>query len=386
MPSDDTRVVAFCGTRGLPANYGGFETAVDEISRRFVASGWTCDVFCRRSSGPGRAELPDEHEHRRLVYVDGSRRSTLDTVVSSIQTGLRLFRQRHRYAHVFWFNNANLPGILLTRIAGIPMTVNTDGLEWRRAKWRAPFKLYYVASSLLISGVCKTLVSDSVAIQTFYRERFFKRTTFVPYGGPSPVAVTEARELEILRELGLEPGRYLLQITRVEPDNLPVPIARAFQDSGLHEQGFAMVSIGLRDKTPYAASLIALDGERGVRVRPAIYDPVVLQVLRKHCRCYLHGNSVGGTNPALLEAMTVCPRVAAIDCEFSREVLGETGWFFTLANAAEVIRGVAVAPDRSAEMQARIAQHYQWSAVSACYLDLASGAPADYRAKLAALR
>src|SRR5512138_737182 len=120
------RTIAFCGTRGLPANYGGFETAVDEISRRFVSVGYTCEVFTR--TGQSDTETHTTHQGRRLVYIKGSRYRKLDTFISSIRTGLYLLSHRRSYQHVFWFNNANLPGILLTRFARIPMTVNTDGL------------------------------------------------------------------------------------------------------------------------------------------------------------------------------------------------------------------------------------------------------------------
>jgi hypothetical protein len=359
-------IIAFCGTRGLPARYGGFETAVDAITNQLVRDGFECQVFCRRSSARDDTP-PDVLDGRLLSYVNGSKRATLDTFVSSVQTGLALLRDRRAYAHVFWFNNANLPGILLTRILGIPMSVNTDGLEWRRAKWSWPFKAYYILSSALICIVCSDLISDSEAIQAYYRRKFLKRTTFIPYGVPPVVDVPAAREAEILQSFGLTSGRYLLQITRVEPDNLPVEIALAFQQSALHDDGFELLTIGYSHDTPYAVRLTALHGSRGVRVQKALYDPVALQVLRRHCRAYLHGNSVGGTNPALLEAMNLCPRVAAIDCEFNREVLAEAGWFFSVDNAASVIRECTMAPARGPQMAARIEQHYQWPQVADAY-------------------
>lgn len=378
-PPARSMLVAFCGTRGVPANYGGFETAVDEISRRFAARGIACEVFCRASDA---SELPTEHDGRRLAYVRGSRRRSLDTFVSSFQTGWKLWRDRKQYTHVFWFNNANLPGILMTRLASIPMSLNTDGLEWRRAKWRGPFKAYYFIASALLTRVCRTLISDSHGIQRYYAQRFGAQTTFIPYGVPPSMAASTDREAKILAEWGVERGKYFLQVTRVEPDNLPLEIARAFVQSGLAARGIQLLSIGYKDPTPYAAQLKALDGNNGVRVSPGVYDPEVLHVLRKHCLAYLHGNTVGGTNPALLEAMAVCPRVAAIDCEFSREVLGGTGWFFTVAELATLLAALTECPDQSAAMAARVGERYDWDAVAACYADLAAGEPADYEAEL----
>ncbi|MGH3090505.1 MAG: DUF1972 domain-containing protein, partial [Rubrobacteraceae bacterium] len=320
------RTIAFCGTRGLPANYGGFETAVDEISARFVENGYDCVVFSRKSSSGGKTL--EHHEGRRLAYVEGSSARSLDTFVSAFQTGWHLLRRRKDYGHVFWFNNANLPGILLTLLARIPTSVNTDGMEWRRAKWKLPFKAYYVLASLLVSLLCKSVVSDSGAMQSFYKRTFRKNTQFVPYGVPKTPTVSKEKQAKVLREYGLQTGRYFLQITRFEPDNLPLEAAASFREAGLSESGFRFLLVGYQSDTPYARQIKSVSGRDGVLIADAVYDPEVIATLRENCFCYVHGNSVGGTNPALLEAMASCPRVLAVDVRFSREMLGDTGYFF----------------------------------------------------------
>ncbi len=368
--------IAFCGTRGLPANYGGFETAVDEISQRFVENGYRCDVFCRagNSDDPPRSS----HRGRNLVYVPGSRRRTLDTFVSSIQTGIYLWRHRREYHHAFWFNNANLPGILLTWAARIRMTVNTDGLEWRRAKWSWPFKLYYILSSLIVSRLCRSLVSDSLALQSYYGRRFLKQTSFIPYGAPQHPNTPLERQRRILSSFGLEAGRYFLQITRIEPDNLPLEVAIGFADSRLSRDGYSMLTVGYKDDTPYARQLLAFNGRYGVHVLNALYDPDILYTLRANCYCYLHGNSVGGTNPALLEAMACCPRVMALDCEFSREVLGDTGTYFDRDDIASAFKQIPAALSTESMLN-RVHSHYQWDAVAESYMRLSRGEDAAYR-------
>ncbi len=376
----ESRIVAFCGTRGIPANYGGFETAVDEISRRFVSHGIPTEVFCRLSQGEKQLS---EHEGRRLVYVAGSKKRTLDTFVSSIQTGWHIWRHRKRYAHVFWFNNANLPGILLTWLARVPMSVNTDGLEWRRQKWSLPFKAYYYFGSFVISRLCKRLISDSRAIQKYYKRHFFKETTFIPYGCPKPREVSSVREREILSRFKLTPKKYFLQITRIEPDNLPLAAAKSFQEARLAEKGFKMVLVGYKEPTPYAQRLISYNGTYGVAVHEAVYDQEVLTVLRNNCYCYVHGNSVGGTNPALLEAMASCPRIMAIDCEFSREVLGDLGVLFDPQDITPTFEEAMKLPDQSEALRRRVTQNYRWDAVAQSYLRLAEGkGPVDYPALL----
>ncbi len=348
---------------------------MNEVSRRFVKRGYTCVVYCRKSSYPG--EKPKYHEGRRLVYVSGSSRSELDTFVSAFQTGWHLLRHREEYDYVFWFNNANLPGIIMTLLAGLPMSINTDGLEWRRGKWRWPFKAYAFLSSFLVSRMCKTLISDAKAIQTYYRKVFFKDTQFIPYGIPDVLDISSEKEAAVLDRYGLTAGRYFLQVTRFEPENYVLDTAKAFREAGLAKEGFKLLLLGYKD-TPYGRQVKAMSGKDGIVVPDYESDLEVKTVLWRNCFCYVHGNSVGGTNPGLLEAMSNCARVIAIDVPFSREVLGNTGYYFTLDNMAESLREVLNYPNRSANMKDRVRSHYDWDAVADSYMRLAGGKPADY--------
>jgi glycosyltransferase involved in cell wall biosynthesis len=370
------KIIAFCGTRGVPASYGGFETAVDEISRRFVAAGYPVEVFCRSSHAEQQIT---EDEDRQLVFVPGARSNTLETIASSIQTGCHLWRNRRQYRHVFWFNNANFPGIMMSLLAGLATTVNMDGLEWRRKKWKAPFKAYYVVSSFLISRFCRRLVSDSHGIQDYYRRLFNRETFFIPYGVPPQAEVSRTKTQDVLSQYGLESGRYFLQVTRFEPDNLPLEVAQAFIQAAMSEKGFQYVIVGYKSPTPYAQQLKALDGQGGVRVLPAVYDAEVLAALRANSFCYLHGNSVGGTNPALLEAMSTCSRVLAIDIEFSHEVLGDTGVFFTQGLLQQALLEAIHLPDCGAVLRERVQSLYQWDAVADAYMRIVEGEIPNYR-------
>ena len=367
--------IAFAGTRGLPASYGGFETAVDEITRRFVKAGYDCDVFCRRSHS---RRMPAEDNGRRLIYVRGATSPRLETVVSAIQTGWYLVRHRREYDHVFWFNNANLPGILLSLLAGLSITVNTDGLEWRRRKWAAPFKAYYFLASGLISRIVPRLIADSIGIRDYYRRVFRRDTCLIPYGIPDPVDVPASRQAEILRALDLEPGGYFLQITRLEPDNLPLEIARGFINSGLTGQGFKFAVVGWREETAYTL-MLKKESERntGVRVLPAVYDPAVLFTMRSNCFAYVHGNSVGGTNPALLEAMCDCPRILACGVVFNREVLAGAGLYFNENNLSAVFRAAVAQPDQRNVFKKRLLW-YNWDAVAEAYHNIAEGKASGY--------
>jgi len=373
--SQPFRRIAFAGTRGVPANYGGFETAVDEISRRFVVAGFACDVFCRLSHS---GEPRKEHQGRRLIYVKGADRAWLETFASAFQTGWYLLRHRREYDHIFWFNNANFPGILLTMLSGIPLTVNTDGMEWRRKKWPWPFKAYYLIASWVLSRIAPRLVSDSFVIQKYYEETFRRKTLMIPYGIPPPVKVGLDEQVGILRKYGLQAGQYFLQITRFEPDNLPLEVAAGFVESGLAERGYRYLAVGFRSDSPYASACSDLAGqEEGVRVLPAIYDPEVLFTLRTNCFAYVHGNSVGGTNPALLEAMATCPRILAVNVPFSHEVLAGAGWYFTEDEIAAAFRQIAGQPDQRQAYLQRV-RWYDWDTVANAYIQIVDGKIPSY--------
>ena len=361
------------------ANYGGFETAVDKISEHFVKRGFESVVFCRESSADA---LVSEDQGRKLVYVKGSKQSKLDTVVSSIQTGIYLLKNRKSFDYIFWFNNANFPGIILSLFTFLPMSINTDGLEWRREKWSWPFKLYYIFSSWFISRMCKSLVSDSIAIQTYYYKHFQKKTSFIPYGGPDPVYITPEKEKSILASYGLKKGKYFLQITRLEPENLPLKIVEGFKKSKLADKGYQFLLIGFKESNEYTLKIKKMSGNDGISVQKSVYDQEILYTLRKNCYCYVHGNSVGGTNPAFLEAMATSPRLMAIDCEFSREVLEEKGLYFTPENIHERYHQSLMMEDNSFALKNRIENYYRWDAVSDSYIDLALKKKVDYLSKL----
>jgi glycosyltransferase involved in cell wall biosynthesis len=159
---------------------------------------------------------------------------------------------------------------------------------------------------------------------------------------------------------------------------LPLEIAQGFLECGLTESGYQYVAVGFRGDSSYALACSHLtEQENGVRVLPAIYDPQVLFTLRMNCFAYVHGNSVGGTNPALLEAMATCPRILAIDVPFSREVLAGAGWYFTEGAIAAAFRQIAGQPEQRGAYLRR-AGWYDWDAVASAYMQIVDGKIPSY--------
>jgi glycosyltransferase involved in cell wall biosynthesis len=139
-----------------------------------------------------------------------------------------------------------------------------------------------------------------------------------------------------------------------------------------------LLLVGHQAGTHYAQRVKEMSGRDGIIVADALYDAEALAVLRENCFCYVHGNSVGGTNPALLEAMACCPRVLAIEGPFSREVLGDTGYFFTRDTLSASLRATLKSSDSPEAMQRRVRALYRWDEVADAYMRLAREKPAVY--------
>jgi glycosyltransferase involved in cell wall biosynthesis len=181
-----------------------------------------------------------------------------------------------------------------------------------------------------------------------------------------------------LQSYGLESGKYFLQITRLEPDNLPLETVKGFCESGLAKTGYKCVIVGFKDKTPYALRLKSYDQRDGVLILPSNYDPKVLYTLRNNCYCYIHGNSVGGTNPALLEAMNSCARIMAVDVLFNGEVLAEYGYFFSPENLVKKFQESVSFPDLRDGLRKRSQNTYQWDAVGRSYIAIVKNTDPKY--------
>ena len=354
--------IAMVGTRGVPARYGGFETAVEEIGRRLTARGHEVVVYCR---GDDRSR---EHLGMRRVVLPAVRSRTTETLSHSALSVAHLFARRTDVALVF--NAANAPLLPILRAARIPVAVHVDGLEWKRGKWGPTGRRYYLASERLAVRWADALIADAVGIQDYYRERYGVRSRFLPYGAP----ILDAPALHRLGELGLEAGGYHLAVARLEPENHVDVVLRGYLASSSEQP---LVVVG---SAPYASAHVdevnrlAASDDR-VRLLGGVWDQELLDALYAGASCYLHGHSVGGTNPSLLRALGAGAPVVAFDVDFNREVVGDTGLFF--ADDAEVtaaLKQVEADPgearERGAAGRVAVAQRYCWDAVALGYEDL----------------
>lgn len=354
--------VALIGTRGVPARYGGFETAVEEVGRRLVERGHRVTVFCRKPQN-GSAEIPARHLGMDLVTLPAMRKRSLETLSHTTLSVLHPALRGTDAAIVF--NAANAPLLPVLRARGIPTATHVDGIEWRRAKWQGAGRRYYRAAESLAVRLSDALIADARGIAEYYREEFGARTWQIAYGAPLIDPAGSAR----LAEVGLAPGGYHLVVARFEPENHVLEIVRGYGRSAAR---LPLVVVG---SAPYAAAYTqevhrAADPGR-VRFLGGVWDQELLDQLYANCASYLHGHSVGGTNPSLLRAAGAGAPVIAFDVVFNREVLRGDGLFFTdPAGAAGAIEDVEAHPEearaRGRRLRAEIGR-YSWDSVTDGY-------------------
>jgi glycosyltransferase involved in cell wall biosynthesis len=356
--------IAMVGTRGVPARYGGFETAVEEVGKRLAAAGHRVVVYCRTAKD-GEAAPADTYLGMELVHLPAARKRSLETLShSALSVGHLL---RHRTDAAFVFNAANAPLLPLIRAARIPVATHVDGLEWQRAKWGGAGRRYYRAAEAMAVRWSDALIADAVGIADYYRREFDAPTALLTYGAP-----LIAPGADRLAELGLEPGGYHLVVARFEPENHVDVIVDGYRRSGATKPLVVVGSAPYSDE--YTARVHELADTR-VRFLGGVWDQTQLDQLYGNCFTYLHGHSVGGTNPSLLRALGGGAAVVAFDVDFNREVTAEAGRYWrgaddvaALVDAAEADpAGVARDGARARELAAG----YDWDDVAAGYEQLA---------------
>ena len=231
--------IALLGTRGIPASYGGFETFAEDLSTRLAARGHQVTVYCRE-----RHPQP-VYRGVRLLYLPTIRHKYFDTLAHTLLSTLHLLA--HRVDVALYCNGANAIFTWLPRVCGMPVALNVDGIERLRKKWNWLAKTWYLVSEWLATFCPTEVITDARTIQDYYRTRYRKASTFIPYGAELGKVVGTST----LARMGLEPGRYFLYVSRMEPENHPLAVRQAFEHV---ETPFKLALIG---DAPYAQGYIA---------------------------------------------------------------------------------------------------------------------------------
>jgi glycosyltransferase involved in cell wall biosynthesis len=354
--------IAMIGTRGVPARYGGFETCVEEVGRRLVQRGHSVTVYCRRADGH---DDPEDFLGMRRVELPAVRRRSLETLSHTAASVMHaVTRAVPDVALVF--NAANAPLLPLLRARGIPVATHVDGLEWQREKWGKWGKRYYRLAEAAAVRWSDAIVADAPGIAKYYEREFNVEAVEISYGAPLVTARPDVVELA-----GFKPGRYHLVVSRMEPENNVAEVVKGFVSSA------ARLPLLVVGSAPYAdsyAERVRRAADSRVTLLGAVWDQVLLDQLYANALVYWHGHSVGGTNPSLLRAIGASAAVNAFDVEFNRDVLHDSGRYWTTADdVARLAEDAEAHPDALAprrEAALRRASTYQWDDVTARYEDL----------------
>jgi glycosyltransferase involved in cell wall biosynthesis len=366
--------LAILGSRGFPSTYGGYETLVRRLAPYLVEAGHEVTVYCRIREGAARRIWTTEGV--RCIATPGHDTKSLSTLTFGLTATLDAsFR---RFDSILVLNIANGFWFPALRVSRTPFAVNTDGIEWERGKWSRVGRATFRAGAWMTARNAGELICDSRAIGAIWKERFGRQSTFIPYGAPVLGDVGHDR----LNALGLEGQPYVLVVARLAPENNVELTLDALEVLGEHAPRAVIVG-SANFQSPIEARLRTMQEAGRLVWLGHVDDQQLLTQLWAHSAVYVHGHSVGGTNPALLQALGAGAPTLALDTPFNAEVLpyAEQRFSHDVGLLAERIQSVATSRSLQEEMAERgrsiIRERYSWDAVCHAYMEtlvrLASG-------------
>ena len=310
--------ISIVGTVGVPANYGGFETLVENLLDSSSMPDVEYIIYCSGSYD----KRPNEHKKAKLIYIP--------LKANGIQS---TFYDIWALIHASFSSDV----ILILGVSGccfLPifrifstkrLIINIDGLEHKRNKWNKLIKRFLLFSEKMAVKYGNIIISDNKNISDYVQTTYNKSSELITYGGDHVICnVSLERESEILLQYDLKYNDYAISICRIEPENNVHLILEAF-----NEAQKKLVFIGNWDKNKYGRELLKkYSGNPFIKMLFPIYEIDKLYVLRSNCTYYVHGHSAGGTNPSLVEAMFFSKPIFAFDVIYNRETTENKANYF----------------------------------------------------------
>jgi len=359
--------IAIIGSRGYPYVYSGYETFVKELSERLTKKGVQVTVYCHRNLFD---QFPQNVNGIHLVYMRSIEKKTLSQFIHSFQSILHAcFRS---YDIILVVNSANGPFGIFTKIFRKKTIINVDGLEWRRPKWKGLGARYFHWASKAATRLYDRVITDSLAMQTIYRNEFGAVSTMIAYGAN----IGPGADPKLLGKWQLRSQQYYLIVGRLIPDNNADLIVREFTASASTRKLVVVGDVPYKDR--YADSIRHDAADPRIVFTGYVTDRDELSALYQHCHTYCHGHEFGGTNPALLQALANGCAVYALDTVFNREMLldGKYGFFFS-KDAGSLEKLIASMENRKEDLdrmrqkaRQRIRENYDWDKITAQYKQL----------------
>lgn len=366
--------IAIMGTRGVPARYGGFETFAEELGLRLVDGGHDVTVYCRRFFSESK-KVPAQYKGIRQIFLPTFCHKYFETPFHSLLSFLHLFFAR--YDVVLLCNAANSPFSFIVRIRGLPLIINVDGIERKRSKWNSLGKIWYRIGELTSVWFATRIVADAKVIADYYLKTYRTIASVIAYGGKAE----HLDSVDVLNELGVTPQKFILYVSRLEPENnalgvitaygmaktdLPLIIVGDAPYADVYKRSLKVAADQIMDKNPSKRVIFA-----GFRFGKEYHE------LQSHCYLYIQATEVGGTHPALVEAMAYGNCIIANGTPENIEVLAEAGEFYAVNNFEELANKIDLLEVSDTlrdayriKAKARVTNVYSWSVITHQYLTL----------------
>lgn len=312
------KAIAILGTRGIPAAHGGFETFAERLALYLTKRGWAVTVYCQET-GSGKIH-EDMWQGIRLVHIPVKHNSALGSIVFDWRSVLYTRREKSLKL-TLGYNTAAFSFIY--RLKNLVNLINMDGLEWKREKWSAHEKAWLYLNERLGAWLASHLIADHPEIKKHLSQYASPdKISMIPYGADELVECDE----ELINRFDLLPDSYALVIARPEPENSILEIVRSFSR---RKRDCKLVLLGkyVPEHNEYHRRIMSAASD-DVLFLGAIYDNQIVFGLRYFCRLYVHGHTVGGTNPSLVEALGAGSPILAHDNKFNRWVTKDKACYF----------------------------------------------------------
>lgn len=352
--------IGFVGTRGIPANYGGFETFVQELSPFLVDKGFECVVYCDKNS-----HSESEFKGVQLKFLNITKsQNPLKYYFKSLKIAIKecdiIYVAGTGGAIFYPFLKNNKTKII----------TNTDGIEYKRDKWSFSKKIFIKIIECFAIKFSDFIIADSIGIKNYILNKYkvnSEKIIQLEYGAH----INEYFDLKVLKEYLLEHNKYYLIVSRLEQEN---NVHMMIDGYLMSSQSMPLVIVGNLLQNDYVKTLLSKKN-KNIYFLGGIYDSCKLKALRWSCFAHLHGHSVGGTNPSLLEALGSSNIIIAHDNIYNKEVAGEKMYYFNnpeeLNSSFQKIESLKINERKiiSGMARERIHNYYNWYSIGLRYYD-----------------
>lgn len=372
------------GSRGLPAQYGGFETFVEKLVSHKVSPAIRYHVACLSDESTGKhfdykgadcfTVNPPKLGPARVIAYD----------MMAINYSLKLIKKEGIQAPIFYILG-NTIGAFIVHFAkkiqsvGGTLLVNPDGLEWKRAKWSKPVQSYLKYSEKEMTKYANLIISDNRGIETYIQNTYpWARTTFIAYGTDLSKTTLTAEDSSVrdwYQKWQTQEKEYYLILGRFVPENNYETAIREFMKSSTERD---LVIICNHEGNAYFDELRQITGfdkDKRVKFVGTVYDQDLLKYIRNQAFAYIHGHEVGGTNPGLLEALAQTDLNLIFNVDFNHQVAQDTALYWnkeggSLSKLIDSVDGQASFEDLGNAAKANMKENYTWEKIVGEYEEL----------------